>query len=353
MMKKVNNEAYKIGKYIHTWLHEYTLSIRSNSPHTIRTYTITLSLFVSFLEKEKKVDSSSLTLECFSRAYIDEWILWLKNERNCSSETCNIRLTALRTFLKYLAEKDISYLSLYQGITLIPRQKVIRKKVTGMSKNAIKNLMSIPDVSTRTGQRDLVLLVVLYSTAARIDEILSVKIEHLHLDTDKPYIAVVGKGRKIRALYILPKAIAHLKKYLTEFHSNPLNPDAYLFYSRSKGLFEKMSPEGVNKQLKKYAVIAHNDCSEVPVNLHVHQIRHAKASHWLEDGMNIVQISFLLGHASLHTTMMYLDITIQQESQALATLEDENKKDISKKWKSRSGSLAAFLGVKEIVNKLK
>ena len=77
-------------------------------------------------------------------------------------------LTALRAFLKYLADRDISYLSIYQCATLIPRQKVARKKVIGMSKDAVKALMSVPNVSTKTGQRDLVLLVILYCTAARL-----------------------------------------------------------------------------------------------------------------------------------------------------------------------------------------
>lgn len=350
-MKKASKEAYELAKYIHDWIHVYTPSIRSNSLHTIKTYTITLSLFVGFLEKKKDITPSSLNPECFSRDYIEEWILWLKEERNCSQETCNIRLTALRAFLKYLASKDVSYLSLYQCTTLIPRQKIVRKKVTGMSKDAVKALMSIPDMSTKTGQRDLVLLIVLYCTAARIDEILSMKISQLHLEADKPYVTVVGKGRKIRTLYILPKGVAHLKKYLEEFHPLNPNPNAYVFYSRNKGIFGKMTQESVNKQLKKYATVAHVTCNDVPVNLHAHQIRHAKASHWLEDGMNIVQISFLLGHANLHTTMVYLDITTEQESKALATLEDENTKNISKKWKSQSGSLAAFLGVKGVINK--
>ena len=92
-----------------------------------------------------------------------------------------------------------------------------------------------------------------------------------------------------------------------------------------------MTPESVNKQLKKYTAIAHEICKDVPLTLHTHQFRHAKASHWLEDGMNIVQISFLLGHTNLHTTMAYLDITTEQESNALATLEDENQKNIPKK----------------------
>ncbi len=64
--------------------------------------------------------------------------------------------------------------------------------------------------------------------------------------------------------------------------------------------------------------------------------------------MNIVQISFLLGHAHLQTTMVYLDITIEQEAQALATLEDENDKSVPKKWKASGKSLAELCGVRKI-----
>lgn len=124
-----------------------------------------------------------------------------------------------------------------------------------MSKDAVKALMSVPNVSTKTGQRDLVLLIILYCTAARIDEILSMKINQLHLETDKPYITVVGKGRKVRTLYILPKGAAHLKRYMKDFHSINPNSNAYVFYSRNKGIFGKMTPESVNKQLKNMQLL--------------------------------------------------------------------------------------------------
>ncbi len=67
---------------------------------------------------------------------------------------------------------------------------------------------------------------------------------------------------------------------------------------------------------------------------------------WLEDGMNIIQISFLLGHASLDTTMRYLDITTDDKRKALATLEGEKEKNVTKKWKDGNGSLADFCGLK-------
>ncbi len=191
-------------------------------------------------------------------------------------------------------------------------------------------------------------MIIIYSTAARIDEIMSLKLQQLHLDAEKPNVTIIGKGSKIRTLYLLPKAVAHLKKYLKEYHGNTPNPEAYVFYSRNIGLHGKMSQVAVNKQLKKHARAAHDMCDEVPLDLHAHQLRHAKASHWLEDGMNIVQISFLLGHEQLQTTMAYIDITLEQELKALATLADENDKKVSKKWKNVRGRLAEFCGVKSI-----
>ncbi len=217
-----------------------------------------------------------------------------------------------------------------------------------MSKKAVQALLSVPDLSTKAGRRDLALMIIIYSTATRMDEILSLKIEQLHLDAEKPNITIIGKGNKIRTMYLLPKAVAHLKKYLKEFHGDTLNPEAYVFYSRNAGSHGKMSQTAVNKQLKKHARAAHEMCDEVPLDLHAHQLRHAKATHWLEDGMNIVQISFLLGHEQLQTTMIYMDITLEQELKALATLEDESDKKISKKWKNVKGELAKFCGVKSM-----
>ena len=89
-------------------------------------------------------------------------------------------------------------------------------------------------------------------------------------------------------------------------------------------------------------------CEEVPLKLHAHQFRHAKASHWLEDGMNIVQISFLLGHSDVRTTMIYLDVTTEAELKAMATLEDESEEKVTKKWKAPGNKLSSFFGLKTL-----
>ena len=347
-MKKAKNESVIIARHINAFLNEYVPSQRSRSNQTLKSYQYALALFIGFLETEKGIRTESLCGECFSRTIIEEWLQWLMEQRGCSPETCNNRLASLRAFLKYLGIKEISLLHCSEDATRIPRKKAVRKKVRGMSKKAVQSLLAAPDLSTKAGRRDLALMITLYSTAIRMDEILSLKIEQLHLEAEKPNVTIVGKGSKIRTLYLLPKAVAHLKRYLKEFHGDTPNPVAYVFYSRNTGPHGKMSQTAVSKQLKKHASAAHEMCNEVPLDLHAHQLRHAKASHWLEDGMNIVQISFLLGHEQIQTTMVYIDITIEQELKALATLEDEKDRKVSKKWKDGKGGLAEFCGVKSM-----
>ena len=347
-MKKAMNESVIIARHINAFLNEYVPSQKIRSSHTLKSYQYALALYIGFLESEKGISAERLCGGCFGRTIIEEWLQWLMEQRGCSPETCNNRLASLRAFLKYLGSREILLLYLSEDATRIPRKKELRKKVKGMSKKAVQVLLSVPDLSTKAGRRDLSLMIIIYSTAARMDEILSLKTEQLHLDAEKPNVTIIGKGSKIRTLYLLPKAVAHLKKYLKEFHGDTPNPEAYVFYSRNTGSHGKMSQTAVNKQLKKHAGAAHEMCDEVPLDLHAHQLRHAKASHWLEDGMNIVQISFLLGHEQLQTTMVYLDITIEQELKALATLEDDNDKKVSKKWKTIKGGLAEFCGVKSM-----
>lgn len=347
-MKKATNDSVIIARHIHAFLNQYVPSQKTHSSHTLKSYQYTLTLYIGFLETEKGIRAESLCGGCFSRTTIEEWLQWLMEQRGNSPETCNNRLASLRAFLKYLGSREISLLFLCEDATRIPRKKEVRKKIKGMSKKAVQVLLSVPDLSTKAGRRDLALMIMIYSTAARMDEILSLKTEQLHMDAEKPNVTVIGKGSKIRTLYLLPKAVAHLKKYLKEFHGDTPNPEAYVFYSRNTGSHGKMSQTAVNKQLKKHARAAHEMCDEVPLDLHAHQLRHAKASHWMEDGMNIVQISFLLGHEQLQTTMVYIDITLEQELKALATLEDESDKKVSKKWKNGKGGLAQFCGVKSM-----
>ena len=187
---------------------------------------------------------------------------------------------------------------------------------------------------------------VMYVTAGRIDEILSIKNSSLHLDGQKPNIVITGKGGKTRTLYVHAHAANLIKKYVKAYHGENPDPDAYVFYSAVGGYQAKLSQTAIDKRLKMYAKKGNMLCKDIPLGLHSHQFRHARATHWLEDGMNIVQIAFLLGHENLETTMKYLDVTVEQVKATMANLDDEkNAAKRAKKWKEHGKMLAGLCGV--------
>lgn len=340
-----NNEAVIFSRYISTFLYDYAPSQLTHSEHTIKSYKDAMTLYVKYLEDEG-IAPKDFEKSCFERIIIEKWINWLKEKRNCSPDTCNVRLASIRVFLEFLGSRDVRFLYLYLDAKNIKRQKCTHKKVNGLTREAVTAMLSVVIPSTKTGKRDLVFLILLYATAARLDEILSIRIKHLHLKADKPYVTILGKGEKTRTLYLLPKAVAHLEQYISHEHEASEDPESYLFFSRVGGKYGKLTEVAIDKRLKLYAKKAHIKCSDVPLKIHAHQFRHAKASHWIEDGLNVLQVSFLLGHANLETTMVYLDITTEDKVKALATLESEKEKTVDKKWKNLDGSLTDFCGLK-------
>lgn len=327
-MKKT--DALEIARYYANWIDD---SILCKSTNTTRSYEFALQLYMEFLEREKGIHSTSFSSSNdFSQENIKEWLIWLNNIRRCTPESCNARFSSLKSFLKYLGGQNMKYRYLYLDSLNVNRLKEKKRKIEGMTEDAVKALMEEPDIHTITGYRDVVFMAFIYGTAARVDEILSVKLSDLKFDTKDAYVTVYGKGNKLRTLYLLPKLVVNLKKYIKKFHGVKPDMDNYLFFSRVKGSKFKISQEAMNKRLKIYAKAACKRCQDVPLNLHCHQFRHAKSTHLLNDGMNIVQLSKLLGHAQLTTTMDYLDITTDMQAKAMISLEDEKTRSLPQKW---------------------
>ncbi len=317
-MRKTD-DAPVIARRISEFLYDYAPQFLTGSEHTLKGYKDSLVLYFQFLQ-DNGISPDSLNRSHLQKEWIEKWIVWLKEARKNSPDTCNNRLASIRRFLEYLAEKDIGMAYLYQDARRIKRQKCIKKKVSGLTRDAVTAMLSAPDTSTRIGRRDLVFLTLLYATAARLDEIRSLKLSNIHLDAGKPYVNLLGKGQKIRTAYLLPRAVALLRACIKENHGDQASPDSLLFSSRVGG--------------------------DVPLNAHAHLFRHAKASHWIEDGLSIVEVQFLLGHEQIETTMKYLDITTSEKVNALATLENETEKKMEKKWKDKQGTLVDFCGLK-------
>jgi site-specific recombinase XerD len=173
---KTNNETVVIAAAIHDWLSIYLPDMRSNSRNTLKAYRMIIELYIDYLEKEKGVRPATLTGVCFSRQYVENWILRMKEKRAWSNSTCNHHLACLRTFLKYLVSKDVSFLKYMVETEGIPAMKCPKKGVEEITKEAIKALFAVPDIKTVIGLRDLTFLTLMYSTATRVNEVLSLQI---------------------------------------------------------------------------------------------------------------------------------------------------------------------------------
>ncbi|WP_020531076.1 tyrosine-type recombinase/integrase [Flexithrix dorotheae] len=344
-------ESLVIAKAMREWEKVYLPEIRVLSNHTLRSYHEAVTLYAIFMKDIKSIDCDNLSGDTFSIANIHEWMLWLKKERSCSNSTCNQRLAGLKNFLKFLSKKDSRFIQMGMEAKEIKQMRYIRPAQVEITQETIKAIFNVIDLKTKIGKRDFTLFYLIYSIGARIGEVLSLKISDIYLNepNGKNYIAILGKGAKRRSPPILKEVALVLKGYIEMFHGKQPNLGDPLFFVHFDGRKKKITQEGVNKRLKKYAKKAHCFNPEVPDNLHCHQLRHARASHWLEQHLNIVAIQRLMGHADINTTMQYIFVSTEQKNQALATLEDDVITDTGKKWKNirKKKDLLEYLGLKE------
>ena len=330
-----------IARHVHDFLCSYAPAHLTSSGHTLRGYRTALSLYMEWLEG-LGVTPPALAADDFSQPRVEAWLAWLADERGCSPQTCNVRPSSLRVFLTYVSRHDVSLAHLEGEAARVPKRKAPRRHVEGLTRDAVKALLAQPDQSKRAGRRDLALMVLLYATGARIGEVLGMRCSQLRLDAPSPHALVTGRGNKQRVLHLPERATAHMRAYVLEVHGTCPDPDSYVFFSRNGGPGVPLSQDAVAKMLRKHAASARATCPEVPQRLHAHRFRHARASHWLEDGMNVVQVSFLLGHASVTTTMAYLDVTLDSKA---AAMDGVGAPAQEKRWKGKGSTLREFCGL--------
>ena len=305
------------------------------SLYTINGYRDAMHLYIEYCEAEHKASMDNFDISFLSSDKIIGFMNWMRYKREVKPQTCNLRLSQMRAFLKHAA-KDPQYREYYIKAVEIKRFATTdtSKVVEPLSKAAIKAIINAPGTDTRTGLKYTALISMLYTMSTRLDEVLSIKVGELIFDSSKPHVTIIGKGRKARTVYIMSSVVPIIRKYIRSEHGSRPDPDAYLFFSQSKGLFAKQSERGVNKQLEKYSLMAREICPEVPKHIHSHQFRHSMATHCLEDGMNVFQISKMLGHKSVGTTMTYLGMTVAMTEDAVKKVESTTARSVKPKWSS-------------------
>ena len=299
-MKNKRTKSPDFWKMARCYLHTYMPSVQSRSDKSIVAYRESLNKYLSFLKEQYTIENEAVTFECFSRDYLTSFIVWMKEDKHYKPKTINLRMTAVKSFLKYCGNENWELRDFSCAIDAISAVKVPKKPIEFLSDNAITTILAAVSTDTPKHRRNRIILILMYDTGARVAEMADIMVSSLHMDNGQPYITLVGKGNKPRNVPIMKKTVEHLREYLKEFH--PQMTENPLFYSQRDCKPHPLSTDSIELILKNAAVIAMEQCMEVPEHVHCHLIRKTRAMDLYKQGIPLPIIAQLLGHENVSTT---------------------------------------------------
>ena len=303
---------------IHDYLKIYLPKQRRLSPNTIRSYREALELLVDFVKKQKSIPLQDVTFEMLTAETILAYLDYLEDERGCSVATRNNRLAAVRAFIQYTSDRDVTTVVVRNELKKVPVKKPDTvETIVYMSMAAITAIVARTDGATLKGLRDRFFMMLMYDTGARLQEMIDIKLCDLHISKTST-VTLHGKGGKIRSIPLMEKTVQHLQKYLALFHPEPHNRNDSLFYTIIRGQQSPLSASCIRLFLNQYGDAARAYCLEVPKNVHPHLWRHSRAMHLYQQGMDLSLISEWLGHANIETTKVYAHADTEHKRKAIA-----------------------------------
>lgn len=277
-------------KYLSDYL-EYLKYQKNYSDYTINCYHSDIEEFFSYLSRE--------CLNFFDVLYEDIrfYLVYLKDERKDNNTSINRKLSSLRGFYKYLANEGVIKNNVF---SLVNGPKKSKKLPRYFEYNEMEEMFTVPDVRTPLGQRDLLLLELLYATGVRVGELVNIKVSDI--DLGRKNILVLGKGNKERYVTYGEYCEDALKKYLSDgYLSLNINKCNYLFLNNNGGVLTERGVRYILDQIIKK--------TGIKKNISPHMIRHSFATHLLNEGCDLLTVQKLLGHESIKATQVYTHVT--------------------------------------------
>jgi len=302
------------AKYLTKFFSEYLVGERGASTNTIRSYSNTFTRLLAFMAEKENIRADALLLDHFNRKVILRFLDWLQTSKKCSNTTRNQRLAALHSFFKYMQYEDVKRMALWQEVLSIKVKRQERTSVNYLTVDGIKLLLEQIPTGNRMGRRNLALIALMYDTGARVQEIIDLSPSSLRMD--KPAcIMLLGKGNKKRLVPLQGQQLSLLQAYMKENSlDNPTNNQRPLFANNRGG---RLTNAGITYILNTYAGMARKLKPELIPPISPHSLRHSKAMHLLQAGVNLVYIRDMLGHVSIQTTEIYARADSKQKREAL------------------------------------
>lgn len=303
------------SKCLTDFLGLYLPGERGVSTNTVLAYKDTFVLFLNFARDILKLNANHLTLEHITQQSVIAFLEWLEQHRKSCASTRNARLAAIHSFFTYLQYKHPVQLHEWQKILSIPHKKGAKPGLNYLGIDAIKLLLLQPDQFTSKGRRDLALMSLMYDSGARVQE--AIDLMPSCMNFNRPYtIKLTGKGNKSRIVPLMESQVELLRRYMDENSLFEPFASGYMFFGNSR--HEKLTRMGITWIIKKHVNKASaSNPSLFPHKVTPHVLRHSKAMHLLQAGVNLIYIRDFLGHESINTTEIYARADSKMKREAL------------------------------------
>ncbi len=296
-----------LGSLLHTFFEDHLQCQKGVRTTTLKSYRDTLRLFLLFVANIERRKLTRLRLSDLTCKQVLHFLNHLENDRGNCVATRNQRLAALRSFFIYLANRIPEMLQEAQRVETIPTKRTTPPRTQFMERDEVEALFKNLPVKGALALRDRTLLLFLYNTGARVQEVADLRVSNLQLGV-KARVHLHGKGDKWRVCPLWVQTAS----LLAEILGNKLaNPEAPVFISRSG---QALTRFGIYKIVRRHTVLLNP-----PISPHV--FRHTTAVHLLEAGVEVNVIRAWLGHVSLETTNRYAEINLRMKAQALEACE--------------------------------
>lgn len=334
----MKNNKFLSG-FVKNFLLDYAVNVRNLSRNTQQSYRDTLRLLILFFSKKIKKSVDQLTVEDISAEKIKIFLLGLKSSRKCSLATRNQRLAAIHAFALFVGTNNPEYTEWCRQIRIIPFKKAQKPLITYLEKLEMDALLDSPNRKDFLGNRDYIILLFLYNTGARVDEVAQLKISDINIENisrkNFAFVTIKGKGNKLRRCPLWDKTVQELLKLVAN-----RDKSEHVFLNRCN---QPITRFGIYALVKRYIKkITPLIPSLEKKSISPHTIRHTTATHLLRAGVDINTIRAWLGHVSINTTNIYAEVDLEMKAKALACCEIVNEKNKKQHWRDNKG-LMEFL----------
>ncbi|KVD58990.1 tyrosine-type recombinase/integrase [Burkholderia ubonensis] len=331
-------DSQLLSPWIRRFLTEHLVIERNLARNTQKSYRDTLRMLLPFVARAAGKPIDRLDVVDLSGERIRDFLSDIEENRQCGAATRNQRLAAIHSLASFIGLHSPEHVQWYGELKSIRTKKGFHPLITYLEKEEMDAILSAPDPLTDQGRRDYAVLLFLYNTSARADEVAHVQVGDLMLGNsprrEGAYVLIHGKGNKPRRCPLWPRMAILLAELVYG-----REPQSHAFLNR-RG--EPLTRFGIYALVERHVAIARRTMPSIAKKrISPHSIRHTTATHLLRAGVDINTIRAWLGHVSLTTTNIYTEVDLQMKARALACC--EIKDGATRKARHTDAGLMAFL----------